>query len=138
MSDREDDRDDFDRIVEGLDLDLSFPDEAIDPVQSPRPDPDALRWAADEAEPAETEEPFYRRVEPTSLIPRRRGVLLAWVGVIGAPLLLVGATVAHVYLARSLVAGAALIFVAAAIYLFLQLPEHGPSRRDWPDDGAVL
>jgi hypothetical protein len=131
------DRDDFDRIVEGLDLDLTFPDEPIDPEPA-RPDPDALRWAA-EPDPVEAQEPFYRRVnDPMPLVPRRRGVLLAWVGVIGAPLLLVLATVAHVFLARPIVAGAALIFVAAAIYLFLQLPEHGPSHRDWPDDGAVL
>jgi len=127
-------RDDFDRIVEGLDLDLSFPDEPDDPI----PDPTALRWEAEVAEPVETEEPFYRRVEPTSLVPRRRGVMLAWIGVIGAPLALVLATLVHIFLERSIVAGAALIFVASAIYLFLQLPEHGPSRRDWPDDGAVL
>ena len=122
--------DEFDRIVEGLDLDLSFPDEPADPV---RRDPPELRW-----EPEEPEEPFYRRVDPMPIVPRRRGVLLAWVGVVGAPLLLVLATVAHVFLERPIIAGAALIFVASAIYLFLQLPEHGPSRRDWPDDGAVL
>jgi hypothetical protein len=132
MSERE--RDDFDRIVEGLDLHLSFPDEPADPVfdAAPPPEPEA------DPDPVETEEPFYRRVEPAQLVPRRRGVLLAWCGVIGAPLLLVLATVAHVFLERSIIAGAALIFVASAIYLFLQLPEHGPSRRDWPDDGAVL
>jgi hypothetical protein len=125
-------RDDFDKIVEGLHLDLSFPDEPADPVIDP-----ATRVDLPE-EPAETEEPFYRRVDPTPLVPRRRGVLLAWCGVIGAPAALVLATVAHVFLDRPIVAGAALIFVASAIYLFLQLPEHGPSRRDWPDDGAVL
>lgn len=129
-------RDDFDRIVEGLDLDFSFPDEPADPVRpAAQPEP---QWSAEEAEPAETEEPFYRRVEPTPLIPRRRGLLLAWCGVIGAPLALVLATIAHIYLERPLIAGAALTFVASATYLFLQLPEHGPSRRDWPDDGAVL
>ncbi len=37
-----------------------------------------------------------------------------------------------------MLAGAVLTFVAAAIYLVSQLPEHGPSRPDWPDDGAVL
>jgi len=126
--------DDFDRIVEGLDLDLSFPDEPADPVAEPA----ALRWEPEEPEPVETQEPFYRQVDPTPLVPRRRGVMLAWFGVIGAPLLLVLATVAHVFLERPIVAGAALTFVASAIYLFLQLPEHGPARRDWPDDGAVL
>jgi hypothetical protein len=135
------DRDDFDRIVEGLHLDLSFPDEPADPVE---PDPAHPSRRAverdtdaesDEATPAE--EPFYRRVEPAPLI-RTRGVLLAWCGVIGATAVLVLAAVAHLFLDRPVMAGAALIFVASAIYLFLQLPEHGPSRRDWPDDGAVL
>ena len=129
-------RDDFDKIVEGLELDLSFIDEVeeqpviepAEPVWSPRTD--------DEVDDAE--EPFYRKVEATPLIPRRRGVLLAWVGVLGAPLSLVIATLSGIFLDRPIVAGASLIFVGAAIYLILQLPEHGPSRRDWPDDGAVL
>ncbi len=129
-------RDDFDRIVEGLDLDLSFPDEPADPAVAP--DLGRLDWRPEDDEPTQVEEPFYRRVEPTPLIPRRRGVMIAWSGVIGAPLLLVLATITHVFLGRAIIAGATLIFVAAAIYLFLQLPEHGPSRRDWPDDGAVL
>ena len=126
-------RDDFDRIVEGLDLDLSFIDEPLDdpePAPSPAPAPAEAPTGEDEA--------FYRQVDAAPLIPRRRDIVLAWAGVIGAPLALVLATVAHVFLDRAVVAGAALIFVASAIYLFLQLPEHGPSRRDWPDDGAVL
>jgi hypothetical protein len=126
-------RDDFDRIVEGLELDLSFIDEPLDdPEPAPAPAP-----APVDAAPAE-DEAFYRQVDATPLVPRRRDIVLAWAGVIGAPLALVLATVAHVFLDRAVVAGAALIFVTSAIYLFLQLPEHGPSRRDWPDDGAVL
>ena len=128
-------RDDFDRIVEGLDLDLSFPDEPAEPVVPASVEPTPLRW---EDDTADEEEPFYRQVAPTPLLPRRRGPWLAWIGVLGAPLLLVVATLAHVFLSRSVIAAAALIFVASATYLFLQLPEHGPSRRDWPDDGAVL
>ena len=124
-------RDDFDRIVEGLDLDLSFIDEPLD-----EPEPAAITSPVADAH--DEDEAFYRQVDAAPLIPRRRDIVLAWAGVIGAPLALVLATVAHVYLDRAVVAGAALIFVAAAIYLFLQLPEHGPSRRDWPDDGAVL
>jgi membrane-associated phospholipid phosphatase len=126
-------RDDFDRIVEGLDLDLSFIDEPLDePELAPAPAPPQAVDVPDE------DEAFYRQVDATPLVPRRRDIVLAWAGVIGAPMALVLATVAHVYLDRPVVAGAALIFVASAIYLFLQLPEHGPSRRDWPDDGAVL
>ncbi len=126
-------RDEFDRIVEGLDLDLSFVDEPVAETPPVAPQPPAQA----EPRPAEDEQ-FYRHVDARPLIPRRRGIVLAWAGVIGAPMLLVLATVAHVFLDRPIVAGAALIFVASAIYLFLQLPEHGPSRRDWPDDGAVL
>lgn len=132
-------RDEFDRIVEGLDLDLTFPDE---PAETPAVQhPAAQHPAAQHPDPDDVvrdEEQFYRRVDHTPLVPRHRGTLLAWCGVAGAPLALVLATVAHYQLPRPIVAGAALIFVASAIYLFLQLPEHGPARRDWPDDGAVL
>ncbi len=130
-------RDDFDRIVEGLDLDidLTFPDEPGDPVPEAQPSAQSPRPDVDEPE---AEEPFYRQVAPTPLVPRRRGARLAWGGVLGVPLLLGLAALADVFVARSVVAGASLTFVASAIYLFLQLPEHGPSRRDWPDDGAVL
>ena len=129
-------RDDFDKIVEGLELDLSFADEPQQPLEEPEP-----AWSPpteDEAEDVDAEEPFYRQVDSKPLIPRRRSVLLAWLGVLGAPLSLVVATVSGVFLDRAIVAAASLIFVGAAIYLILQLPEHGPSRRDWPDDGAVL
>ena len=130
-------RDDFDKIVEGLELDLSFVDEPrnrLDRSRSRR----GRRSRDDEVDAADAEEPFYRKVEPTPLIPRRRSVLLAWVGVLGAPLSLVVATLSGRFLDRPIVAAASLIFVGAAIYLILQLPEHGPSRKDWPDDGAVL
>jgi hypothetical protein len=130
------DRDDFDRIVEGLNLHLSFPDEPADPVEQGTDD--GVRTEPDAPDAADAEEPFYRRVDPTPIVPRRRGVFLAWCGVLGTPALLLLATIADVFIDRPLIAGAALIFVASAIYLFLQLPEHGPSRRDWPDDGAVL
>lgn len=126
-------RDDFDKIVEGLELDLSLVDE------SPEPVPTEPAWSPlTDDEIAADEEPFYRKVDPTPLVPRRRNVLLAWVGVLGAPMSLVIATLSGVVLDRAIVAAASLTFVGAAIYLILQLPEHGPSRRDWPDDGAVL
>ncbi len=128
-------RDDFDKIVEGLDLDLSFPEEPADPVV---PDAAELRWEPEDPEPVEAEEPFYRQVAPTPLLPRRRGVLLAWIGIAGVPLALVLTTLAHIVLDRSILFAAGIIFVAAVTYLFWQLPEHGPAQRDWPDDGAVL
>ncbi|MBC7629985.1 hypothetical protein [Aeromicrobium sp.] len=132
------DRDDFDKIVEGLDLDFTFPDEPADPEEPAAP-PSAAAWSPEQARSGgDIEEPFYRKVDSTPIIPRRRGILLAWLGLLGAPLSLVVATISGVYLDPSVIGGAALIFVAAAIFLILQLPEHGPSRRDWPDDGAVL
>lgn len=133
------DRDDFDRIVEGLELDLSFIDEQPDeqPVDE-QPEPEWSPLTDDDIDAADTEEPFYRKVEPTPLMPRRRSVLAAWLGVLGAPLSLVIATMSGNFLDRPVVAAASIIFVASAIYLIAQLPEHGPSRRDWPDDGAVL
>lgn len=129
-------RDDFDKIVEGLELDLSFIDDA-EPAEPLEPEEPEWSPLTDEEIDAD-EEPFYRQVDAKPLIPRQRNVLLAWVGVIGAPLALALATIANIYLGRPIVVGASLIFVAAAIYLILQLPEHGPSRKDWPDDGAVL
>lgn len=130
-------RDDFDKIVEGLELDLSFIDEPEEPAAE-EPEPTWSPRTDDDVDAEDTEEPFYRKVEPTPLMPRRRGIMLAWVGVLGAPLSLVIATMSGVFLDRPIVAAASLTFVASAIYLILQLPEHGPSRRDWPDDGAVL
>lgn len=128
-------QDEFDKIVEGLELDLSFPDEPADPVPPVVDEPEPVAW---DDEPDEPEEQFYRQVDARPLIPRKRGIMLAWAGVVGTPLVLTLATLAGLFLERSLLAAAALIFVASATYLFLQLPEHGPSRKDWPDDGAVL
>ena len=108
--------DEFDRIVEGLDLGLEFP------AEEPLPAPPLVHPSGATA-----------NVTPPN---RRRAV--AWGAVLGAPLLLILATVSGWLLPRSLVAVAALIFVAGSIYLISQLPEHGPGHPDWPDDGAVL
>ncbi len=136
--------DDFDEIVQNLDLDLSFPDE---PAREPQ-HPSVRRHHRDahaEAEPEEPvafddmpDEPFYRRVEPASIWPRHRGRTLAWLAVLGAPLAIIVFTVAHVWLPKSVLLGIGLTFVAGAIYLISQLPENGPGRPDWPDDGAAL
>ena len=127
-------KDDFDKIVEGLDLDLDFSDE----VPEPEPvEPAPLVWS-DDTEPVEAEEPFYRKVEPTPLRPRSRAMTVAWIALAAAPLALVSATMFGEILPRPILGAAVLTFVAAAIYLVSQLPEHGPGRSDWPDDGAVL
>lgn len=129
-------RDDFDKIVEGLELNLEFVAEPFE-EDEPAYDP-SVTWSRDDDEPETEEEPFYRQVRATPLFPTRRGPLLAWIGLLGTPAALCMATLFGYFLPRAILAGAALIFVAAAIYLVLQLPEHGPSRPDWPDDGAVL
>jgi hypothetical protein len=128
------DKDDFDKIVEGLDLDLDFSDEVPEPAPV---EPPPLVWS-DDTEPVEAEEPFYRKVEPTPLRPRSRAMTLAWIALAAAPLALVIATMFGEILPRPILGAAVLTFVAAAIYLVSQLPEHGPGRSDWPDDGAVL
>ena len=135
--------DDFDEIVQNLDLDLTFPDE---PTRQPE-HPSVRRQHRDapaEAESDEPEfddlpdEPFYRRVEPASIWPRHRGHTLAWLAVLGSPLAIIVFTLAHVWLPRSVLLGIGLTFVAGSIYLISQLPENGPGRPDWPDDGAAL
>lgn len=138
-----DQSDDFDEIVQNLDLDLSFPDEPREPQH-----PSVRHHRRPEASEAETEEPesfddspdepFYRRVQPAPMRPRHRGRTLAWAAVLGSPLAIVLATFAHVWLPKSVLLGIGLTFVAASIYLISQLPEYGPARPDWPDDGAAL
>ena len=144
--------DDFDEIVQRLDLDLPFPDDA-DPDGPParehfehpsvrrhrraEPSPEA---EADEPESFDDmpDEPFYRKVQPAPFRPRHRGRTLAWIAVLCSPMSIIVFTVAQVWLPKSVMLGIGITFVAGAIYLISQLPEHGPARPDWPDDGAEL
>jgi hypothetical protein len=129
--------DEFDRIVAGLNLDLSFPDEPAEPapVAAAQPTSDD---EYDEPDDEPEQDPFYRQVDRTPLLPRNRNTLAAWFGVVLVPLMVLLAWLANIYMGKGVLMIAAAIFVASAAYLFLQLPEHGPARRDWPDDGAVL
>jgi len=141
-------QDDFDEIVQNLDLDLSFPEDPREP-QHPsvrhhrRADMHPEAEAEAEAEEPQSfddlpDEPFYRQVEPAPMRPKHRGRTLAWTAVLGSPLAIVLFTLAHVWLPKPVLLGIALTFVAGSIYLISQLPEHGPGRPDWPDDGAAL
>ena len=88
--------DDFDEIVQHLDLDLSFPDE--DAPSAGRPEHPSVR-RAEPAEPAANEvepEPFYRHVDPGPLRPRHAGRTLAWIAVIGAPVFVMLCTIVQV------------------------------------------
>ncbi len=134
------DKDDFDEIVQHLNFDLSFPEE-----QPEHPSVRRHRRAQPEAVPEEPvafddlpDEPFYRRVEPAPIRPRHRGRTFAWIAVLGSPLAIVLFTMVHVWLPKSVLLGVGFTFVAGAIYLISQLPEYGPGRPDWPDDGAAL
>lgn len=126
----------FFRIVEGIDLDVEFPDVPGDDSESAPESQTPTGHAAEHSDP----EPDYRRVGPSGATPRPRDgrLTLAWSAIIGPPLLFVLATMGGVILPRPVVLSSVLIFVAATIYLISRLPEHGPGQSDWPDDGAVL
>ncbi len=138
------DREEFDRIVEHLDLDLSGLD---DPPAEPEPDPPDRSTPThpagrarrpDDARSPDVDEQFYRRIDPPPPRGWRPGVAAAWTGVVGSPLSLVIFTLLGFTSPRSVVVALSLVFIGSAVYLIAQLPEHGPSRRDDPDDGAVL
>jgi hypothetical protein len=125
------DPDPFDEIVEHLDLDWTISDvDAAPPVQPPAPPPPTINDP--EAEP------FYRHIEPREPMPHRPGVLLAWLGILSGPVVIMLAGITHFIVPRPLLLGLALVFVASAVYLFSQLPERGPAEPFWPDDGAQL
>lgn len=128
----------FKKIVEGLELELPFPTHEEKP--GPRHPSDAgFQPEPKRRAPAERDEDVaYRTPAPRHKRPPSRARTAAWIAVLGGPTLLVLATLVGILLPRTIVLAVALTFVAAVIYLISQLPEHGPSRPDWPDDGAVL
>lgn len=138
-----DERDEFDDIVDRLDLDLPFPES--DPEAAPDPDPGAPQPGPSRPGPEPVDpddepdpDPFYRRVPDPPARPHDPRMNAAWAAVIGSPLLAVVCSLLGVPLPRPILLGLGLIVVAGAVYLIAQLPEHGPSRPDWPDDGAAL
>ena len=144
---------DFDAIVRRLGIHLTFPDDAEVPGTAPLHDsaertqrrdpqddlpPELAEGDSFDDTPDPVDEQFYRRVEVGPVGPVHRGRALAWAGLVGTPLLLLLATMAGRWVSGSVLLGAGITFVASAIYLISQLPEHGPSQPDWPDDGAEL
>lgn len=125
MPDGRADDDAFDKIVEGLEMDVSFPE------AKPTPEPPEF-----DDTPDDLDDQHYRNVPPANLFPRTKQGLLALIAVVGAPLVLTCATFAGIWLPRPLVFAIALVFIAGAIWMFSHLPERG--RRDDPDDGAAL
>jgi len=134
-------REEFDRIIEGLDLDLGFLDDPSQSEPEPEPEPKPERPASVEyggssARSPDVDEEFYRRVDLGPRPPWRRNVILTWIGVLGSPLALLLSSVVGILVPRSIVAALTLVFIASAIYLISQLPDRNPG--DDPDDGAVV
>ena len=141
MPDPSSSSDDFDRIVEGLDLDvdgLGDFDAQAARIAAERErrelEEQQRREAADDEEPTEQ---FYREVGPADLRadPRTKA---AWIAVIGAPVLLLVATMASWRLPAFVIGVVITAAVAGVVYLIARLPQRGPSNPDWPDDGAAL
>lgn len=135
-------RDEFDRIVEHLELDLTdldFPQEATDQPEAERTlqHPADRAWSrSPDAESDEGDDAFYRHPVPPEPRPWSRNVILAWLAVVGGPVGLAICTVIGFFVPRPLLVGIALTFVAGSVYLISQLPDRRPG--DDPDDGAVL
>ena len=124
--------------MEGLDLQLPPSPEIEEPEGRHPSDPTFQPEPKRRAPTERDDEIAYRTPPPRPKRPPSKARTFAWIAILGAPALLVIATLAGDLLPRPVVLAAALTFVAAVIYLISQLPEHGPSRPDWPDDGAVL
>lgn len=120
----------FHKIVDGLDIDLPFPESVRDPEPAP---------PVELSEADEYPDDLSYRIPPRRPLHFPSGARLwAWAAIVAGPIVLVLTTMADVWLPSSVVLAAAITFVAAVIYLIAQLPERGPSHPDWPDDGAVL
>jgi Flp pilus assembly protein TadB len=130
--------DDFDRIVEGLDLDLT----GLENFDASAARAAAARERAElEEEQRRTAEPaddqFYRQVGPAEFRARGR-TRVAWLIFVGGPALLLIATMASVRIPPFVVALVVIGVVVSVVFLISQLPDRGPSNPDWPDDGAAL
>lgn len=133
--------DDFDRIVEGLDLDVTGLEDFDDSAARVA----AAREQAELAELAErqreSEEPpddqFYREVGPADLHADNR-TKIAWGVIIAGPALLVLSTIASINLPMAAIVTVIAASVGAVVYLIARLPDRGPSNPEWPDDGASL
>lgn len=129
-------RDEFDRIVEGLDLDLGFLADGEPDEPEPEPPVVEAHHHVGEARSPDADEEFYRRVERGPQRPWPRNITLAWIGIVGSPTVLVLCTLVGFIAPRSIVTALALVFVASAVYLISQLPDRNPG--DGPDDGAII
>ncbi|MCD9153275.1 hypothetical protein [Aeromicrobium duanguangcaii] len=143
MNDASSSSDDFDRIVEGLDLDLTGLEDfdasaARVTAERERAEEQAREERRLAAEAQETaDDQFYREVGPAQLRSRGR-VRFAWFVFVGGPALLLITTMASMPLPTFAAALVVIAVVASVVYLISQLPDRGPSNPDWPDDGAAL
>ena len=142
-----DERDEFDRIVEGLELDLDgLPDldeAAAEHARREQERAEAARAADDlpeelrDDEAVIEEEPFYRQVPPARIRPAGR-TAVAWGGVAAAPAIVLLSSVLGFWIPPELLVVLTIVAVVSVAWLVWHLPERGPSHRDWPDDGAAL
>lgn len=146
-------RDEFDRIVERLELDFSddaFADPGIDPDIDPDIDSDAVPDSgpdSDEQQPSEADEWWegfderferdeksYRNAPPVSQSVRRQ-VLFAWCGVALSPIVLFFTTATRTAISPGILWLMFVVSVGSAVYLFWQLPQRRP---DDPGGGAQV
>lgn len=136
---KDDEREEFDRIVAGLDLDLTFPE--------PEPEPDLeVAWEA-EPEPLEPVLPAelddadeldqYDDVSYRDAPPIRSSfsteVRWAWLAMALTPVMVLADTFLGIGLSGNVTWTIVSISAAGLLYLFFQLPE-----RNDPDGGAHL
>lgn len=99
------------------------------------PSPGAMAGPRDYSPPEEDEADFaFVPAEPASLATVEPAIALGWVGAVGAPIMLLLATIFWRNLPAAAIIGLVLIFVVAAGYLIYRLPGH----RDHDDDGAQV
>jgi hypothetical protein len=130
----DDSRDEFDRIVEGLELELPDDLDLAAPTPAPEPATSGTFLDAYDDEVHETEA-AYRNAPPVSRSVSRN-IIAAWCGLALGPLVVFFTMASSTSLPRELGYLLVALSVGSAIYLFTQLPEQGPS--DPYDNGAQL
>lgn len=133
--------DDFDRIVEGLDLDLTGLDDfdaaaGRAAAANERAELEAQQRAAEE--PPDEDDQFYRRVGPADVHAIDKRTKAAWFVVVGGPIVLLVSIMLSLRLPTAVVGVVIAAVVAGVVYLIARLPDRGPSNPEWPDDGAAL
>lgn len=136
-------REEFDRIVAGMEFDLDGLDD-LDVDAPPAPPHEEFDVALEEDDSDSDEDitessadAFYREVPPARIRPAR-GTSWAWWCLSGSAVILLMTAITGSPLPSSVMIALTLVSIASVIFLVSRLPERGPGQRDWPDDGAAL